>query len=197
MTEQLCRLPYGEGREALMAATIDVVAEKGLRGVTYRAIAGRAGVNHTLVTHHFGSIEGLLACTMEWAVGRSIRESRLERITDFDETFADSLIASITRDPALHLFQFEMLLASRRSPDMRALVEQLYSSYMNTVEHALKQQGLDTANEAATAIFAALDGLMLQFLTINEPARIRAALIHIGQLVRAIPPLPKPDGIVP
>ncbi|NTY90373.1 TetR family transcriptional regulator [Pseudomonas putida] len=195
MTQQSSRLPYGEGREALMAATIDVVAEKGLRGVTYRAIAGRARVNHTLVTHHFGSIEGLLAATMEWAIERSIRESGLERITEFDEAFADSLIASVTREPELQLFQFEMLLESRRSPEMRSLVEKLYASYMNTVELALKEQGLDTANEAAIAIFAALDGLMLQFLTINEPAKIRAALIHIGNLVSTIPPLAGYDGV--
>ncbi|MGJ7546980.1 TetR/AcrR family transcriptional regulator [Pseudomonas alloputida] len=189
MTELSSRLPYGEGREALMAATIDVVAEKGLRGVTYRAIAARARVNHTLVTHHFGSIEGLLAATMEWAIERSIRESGLDRITEFDDSFADALIASVTREPELQLFQFEMLLESRRSPEMKALVEQLYANYMTTVEGALRQHGLDTANEAAVAIFAALDGLMLQFLTISDPDRIRSALVHVGNLVSAIPPL--------
>lgn len=171
-----------------MAAAIDVVAEKGLRGVTYRAIATRAGVNHTLVTHHFGSIEGLLASTMEWAVERSIRETGLERIAEFDEEFADSLIESVAREPELQLFQFEMLLESRRSPEMRNLVEQLYANYIKTVENALKQHGLDTGNEAAIAIFAALDGLMLQFLTISEPKKIRAAVIHVGRLVSALRP---------
>ncbi len=170
-----------------MAAAIDVVAEKGLRGVTYRAIAGRAGVNHTLVTHHFGSIEGLLAATMEWAVERSIRESGLERIADFDNAFADSLIESVSNEPELQLFQFEMLLESRRNPEMRSLVEKLYANYMMTVEAALRNRGLDTRNEAAIAIFAALDGLMLQFLTISGPEKIRAAVIHIGHLVSALP----------
>ncbi|WIX34402.1 TetR family transcriptional regulator [Salinicola sp. JS01] len=188
MTQRSVRLPYGEGREALMAATIDIVAEKGLRGVTYRAVAGRARVNHTLVTHHFGSIQGLLAATMEWAVERSIRESGLERITDFDEAFADALIASVMIEPELQLFQFEMLLESRRNPQLRSLVERLYADYMTTVEQALRARGLDTANEIAMAIFAALDGLMLQFLTITDATRIRAALIHIGNLVRALPP---------
>ncbi|MCE3028886.1 TetR/AcrR family transcriptional regulator [Salinicola sp. DM10] len=188
MTQRSVRLPYGEGREALMAATIDIVAEKGLRGVTYRAVAGRARVNHTLVTHHFGSIQGLLAATMEWAVERSIRESGLERITDFDEAFADALIASVMSEPELQLFQFEMLLESRRNPQLRSLVERLYADYMTTVEQALRARGLDTANEIAMAIFAALDGLMLQFLTITDATRIRAALIHIGNLVRALPP---------
>lgn len=188
MTQQSIRLAYGEGRDALMAAAIEVVAEKGLRGVTYRAIAARAGVNHTLVTHHFGSIEGLLAATMEWAIERSIRETGLERIADFDEQFVDSLIESVTREPELQLFQFEMLLESRRSPEMRNLVQQLYANYMKTVEAALEQKGLDTGNEAAIAIFSALDGLMLQFLTISEPRKIRAAVVHIGRLVSALRP---------
>lgn len=125
---------------------------------------------------------------MEWAVERSIRESGLERITDFDEAFADALIASVMSEPELQLFQFEMLLESRRNPQLRSLVERLYADYMTTVEQALRARGLDTANEIAMAIFAALDGLMLQFLTITDATRIRAALIHIGNLVRALPP---------
>jgi AcrR family transcriptional regulator len=177
------RLPYGDGRDALLSAVIDVVGEKGLRGVTYRAVASRAGVNHTLVTHHFGSIEGLLAATMEWAIQRSIEETGLEKIADFDEDFADSLLETVSKEPELQLFQFEMLLESRRNPEVRALVERLYANYMSTVEDALRQRGLNVDNGAALAIFAALDGLMLQFLTISDPERIKAAVIQVGKLV--------------
>jgi len=177
------RLPYGDGREALLAAVIALVGEKGLRGVTYRAVAARAGVNHTLVTHHFGSIEGLLAATMEWAVQRSIEETGLERIVDFDDNFADSLIATVSAEPELQLFQFEMLLESRRNPEVRLLVERLYAGYMHTVEDALRQRGLVADDAVSLAIFAALDGLMLQFLTISDPVKIRAAVIQVGHMV--------------
>lgn len=183
MNQPSTRLPYGDGRDALLSAVIDVVGEKGLRGVTYRAVASRAGVNHTLVTHHFGSIEGLLAATMEWAIQRSIEETGLEKIADFDENFADSLIETVSKEPELQLFQFEMLLESRRNPEVRALVERLYANYVSTVEDALRQRGLNVDNGAALAIFAALDGLMLQFLTISDPQRIRAAVIQVGKLV--------------
>ncbi|WP_457963800.1 TetR/AcrR family transcriptional regulator [Arthrobacter sp. D1-29] len=183
MNQPSTRLPYGDGRDALLSAVIDVVGEKGLRGVTYRAVASRAGVNHTLVTHHFGSIEGLLAATMEWAIQRSIEETGLEKIADFDENFADSLIETVSKEPELQLFQFEMLLESRRNPEVRALVERLYANYMSTVEDALRQRGLNVDNGAALAIFAALDGLMLQFLTISDPQRIKAAVIQVGKLV--------------
>lgn len=183
MNEPSTRLPYGDGRDALLAAVIDVVGEKGLRGVSYRAVAARAGVNHTLVTHHFGSIEGLLAATMEWAVQRSIQETGLERIVDFDEQFADSLIATVSAEPELQLFQFEMLLESRRNPQVRLLVERLYANYMSTVKDALRQRGLHADDGVSLAIFAALDGLMLQFLTISDPVKIRAAVIQVGRLV--------------
>jgi AcrR family transcriptional regulator len=183
MNQPSTRLPYGDGRDALLSAVIDVVGEKGLRGVTYRAVASRAGVNHTLVTHHFGSIEGLLAATMAWAIQRSIEETGLEKIADFDESFADSLLETVSKEPELQLFQFEMLLESRRNPEVRALVERLYANYMSTVEDALRQRGLNVDNGAALAIFAALDGLMLQFLTISDPEKIRAAVIQVGKLV--------------
>lgn len=186
MSQPSARLPYGDGRDALLAAVIDVVGQKGLKGVTYRAVAAQAGVNHTLVTHHFGSIEGLLAATMEWAVQRSIKETGLERIVDFDDQFADSLIATVSAEPELQLFQFEMLLESRRNPKVRLLVERLYANYMSTVEDALTQRGLPADDGVSLAIFAALDGLMLQFLTISDPIKIRAGVIQVGRLLSVL-----------
>lgn len=177
------RLPYGDGRDALLAAVIDVVAEKGLRGVTYRSVAGRAGVNHTLITHHFGSIEGLLAATLEWAVRRSIDETGLARVADFDEQFADALLASVSSEPELQLFQFEMLLEARRKPELKALLDRLYDNYISTVETALRGRLIDTDDELSRAIFAALDGLMLQFLTFGNPDKIRSAVVQVGRLL--------------
>ncbi|MFE4834675.1 TetR/AcrR family transcriptional regulator [Arthrobacter sp. NPDC056691] len=177
------RLPYGDGRDALLAAVIDVVAEKGLRGVTYRSVAARAGVNHTLITHHFGSIEGLLAATLEWAVQRSIDETGLARVADFDEKFADALLASVSSEPELQLFQFEMLLEARRKPELKALLDRLYDNYISTVETALRERSLDTDDELSRAVFAALDGLMLQFLTFGNPAKIRSAVVQVGRLL--------------
>ncbi|MDR6989880.1 AcrR family transcriptional regulator [Paenarthrobacter nitroguajacolicus] len=186
MSQEARKLPYGDGRDALLAAVLDVVAEKGLRGATYRSVAARAGVNHALVTHHFGSMEGLLAATMEWSVQRSIEETGLSGIADFDGNFADTLIATVSAEPELQLFQFEMILESRRNPQIRAMVERLYANYVSTVEEALTRRGLDTRNEASLAIFAALDGLMLQFLTISDPNRIKSAVAQVGHLISAL-----------
>jgi hypothetical protein len=65
-------------------------------------------------------------------------------------------------------------------------VERLYANYMSTVEDALRQRGLNVDDGASLAIFAALDGLMLQFLTISDPEKIRAAVIQVGKLVATL-----------
>jgi AcrR family transcriptional regulator len=186
MSQEARKLPYGDGRDALLSAVLDVVAEKGLRGASYRSVAARAGVNHALITHHFGSMEGLLAATMEWSVQRSIQETGLSGLAEPDGNFADSLIATVSAEPELQLFQFEMVLESRRNPQIRTLVERLYASYVSTVEDALTRRGLDTGNEAALAIFAALDGLMLQFVTMSHPARIRSAVHQVARMITAL-----------
>ena len=120
---------------------------------------------------------------MEWAVQRSIRETGLEGIPDFDESFADALISSVAAEPELQLFQFEMILEFRRNPEIRAIVDRLYQNYVGTVEEALVKQGIDTSDEVSLAVFAALDGLMLQFLTISDASRIRAAVLQVGRML--------------
>lgn len=190
MSEEPRKITYGDGRDALLAAVVEVVAEKGLRGVTYRAVAARAGVNHTLVTHHFGSIEGLLLATMEWAVQRSISETQLEHIADLHGRFADALMTAVSSEPELQLFQFEMLLEARRKPQIHAIVERLYRNYAGAVEKALRQRGFPVEGETAQAVFAALDGLMLQYLTLGDPARIRAAVNQVVRLLSGLGDVP-------
>src|SRR3712207_5466329 len=66
------RPKHGQGREALLRATVHVVAREGLRGLTYRAVAEEAGVANTLVAHHFGTRDALLQAALEWAAELSI-----------------------------------------------------------------------------------------------------------------------------
>ncbi|NDE60146.1 MAG: TetR family transcriptional regulator, partial [Acidimicrobiia bacterium] len=50
--------------DRLLAAAGDLLVEVGPHGATVREIARRAGVNHGLVHHYFGSKEGLLRAAM-------------------------------------------------------------------------------------------------------------------------------------
>ncbi|GAA1125039.1 TetR/AcrR family transcriptional regulator [Citricoccus alkalitolerans] len=183
MNNEVERPPYGEGRNALMSAVMRIVATKGLRGVTYRAVASDAGVNHNLINHHFGSLEDLLTATMERAVERAIENTELALFADLDERYADALTASVDSEPEVHLFQFEMLLEARRHPERRESSRRLYDNYVKSVQDALRRRGMEANDALCSAIFAAMDGLMLQFLTIGDPAKIKAAVIEVGKLV--------------
>jgi len=50
--------------EKLVTAAAELIAEVGPRAATVRAVAARAGVNHGLVHHYFGSKDALLRAAM-------------------------------------------------------------------------------------------------------------------------------------
>lgn len=54
-----------EGREALLRAARDLLAEKGLPGVTSREVAERAGVQPALVSYYFGGKDALLQAVID------------------------------------------------------------------------------------------------------------------------------------
>jgi AcrR family transcriptional regulator len=155
---------YGTGREALLAATVHVVARKGLRGLTFRAVAEHAGVNNTLVAHHFGTRSLLIKAALEWSVQQSIGLSQLEILPATEEEFCESILALIAENPDLQIFQYEMILESRRQPELADAVQQLYASYITAFAEGLHRIGFGQDEGAAQAAFAALDGLVLQLL---------------------------------
>ena len=54
-------------RTALLAAAAELVAESGIRAVTFARVGERAGYSRGMVTHHFGSKQGLLEALVQEA----------------------------------------------------------------------------------------------------------------------------------
>lgn len=176
---------YGEGREALLAATVEVVAENGLHGLTLRAVAERAGVTNTLVSHHFGTKDKLLHEAVAWATARAIRLSDLSATETIDGDFARALVELVASEPHLQVFQYEFVLESRRRPDLREEAVALYEGYIQALELALIQHGHINTRPLARAAFAALDGLVIQQLTVADPEAVRDAIECVGRLLQA------------
>lgn len=175
---------YGKGREALLRAAVDVVADKGLRGLTYRAVAGAAGVNNTLVAHHFGSRDALIAAALDWASEQSIASSRLREAASQETSFTGALMQLLLEDPALQVFQYEMILEARRRPELAEPVAALYGSYVSALADGLRAFGFyNNVEVVARSLFAALDGLVLQYLAGVPREDIAAALEEVHQVV--------------
>lgn len=176
---------YGKGREALLAATVQVVAERGLHGLTLRAVAEVAGVNNTLISHHFGTKDALLHEAVAWATARAIRLSDLSAAETIDGNFAGALVELVASEPHLQIFQYEFVLESRRRPDLRAEAVALYEGYIEGLELALARHGHADTKPLARAVFAALDGLVFQQLTVADGAVVQTAIERIGSLLEA------------
>jgi AcrR family transcriptional regulator len=59
----MCGMAYHHGdlRQALVAAAVEAIAEKGPAALSLRDLARRVGVSHAAPVHHFGDKAGLLA----------------------------------------------------------------------------------------------------------------------------------------
>jgi len=174
---------YGQGREALLAAAVKVVARGGLRKLTYRSVAAEAGVTHGLVAHHFGSRDALLEETLGWAVRRSIETSSLVPASGRLEDFAATLAGFITADPDLQAFQYELKLEASRRPELRHHVDLLYDAYRAAVREALAC--FDVSREMTEIVFAALDGLVFHQVTSGAPERTEESVEALRRLLVA------------
>ncbi|MBE8477618.1 TetR/AcrR family transcriptional regulator [Streptomyces justiciae] len=178
------RVDYGTGREALLNAAVRVVAKGGLRKLTYRAVAEEAGVTHGLVVHHFGSRDALIEAALEHAVRTSASTSALEPGTGNVSDFAAGLADMVVRDPAMQTFQYELMLESRRRPELLPQIRALYGEYFDATERELSRILPEDATPAMTRlVFAALEGLVLHQLVLGEPEVTEAALKELRALL--------------
>ncbi|QKZ20847.1 TetR/AcrR family transcriptional regulator [Streptomyces chartreusis] len=181
------RLHYGEGRQALLSAAVRVVARGGLRKLTYRAVAEEAGVTHGLVVHHFGSRDALIAEALTHTIRTSLSTGALEPGTGKVADFSTGLSEMVTADPDIQAFQYELLLESRRRPELLPQIRALYDEYFDATQRELSRMLPAGADKAlARLVFAALDGLVLHQLVLSEPEATDAALEQLRALLRLL-----------
>lgn len=181
----------GERRQALLDATMRVVAARGLRGFTYRAVAKEAGVTHGLVQHYFGTLEALLeeALTASFERDRSHAPPHQSRTVD---EVADNLPSHIDETRTQQAFQFEVLIESMRRPELRPHMRRIYENYLQAMEERLQRAGLPEDPHLARLVFAALDGLVLQRLLLEEDGDMEPCLDWLRVLLTGLTPTGAP-----
>ena len=177
------RVSRGEGRQALIEATVRVVARDGLDRLTFRSAAKEAGVTHGLATYHFGSREAMVTEALEWATQAGIEESRLDTHGGRLDDLAADLPALIERDPDSAAFQFAMALEGRRRPELAAQIRRLYEHYLDATGASLRSAGLERDEDTARVVFAAIDGLVLQQLISGDADATARALARLRGLL--------------
>jgi AcrR family transcriptional regulator len=144
-------------------------------------------VTHGLVRHYFGSRDELVREAFRYAVQQSTERSVLRAGSGSLEDFGAGLGSVVAADRALQSFQYDMLLAALRRPDLLPEVQEIYSDFFRVVGREMRQAGLDDPDGAlARLVFAALDGLVIQQLLYDRPRETETAIIRLRQLLKAL-----------
>lgn len=172
-------------RQALLDATVLVVARGGLRNLTYRAVAAEAGIAHSLVRHYFGTREALIAAALEDTLRVAIDLYDSLQTGDSVETFLSGMVSLVSANPDSQVFQYELMLESRRNSELADQIRTLYAAYLDATQVALAKLGAPPDEASTLLVYAALDGLVLHLLVSDDPkatdaalARLRAILEH-------------------
>ncbi|MFB9840054.1 TetR/AcrR family transcriptional regulator [Actinoallomurus acaciae] len=154
-------------REKIANAAIAVVAERGVEGVTHRAVAAAAGVPLGSTTYHFATLDDLLAVALRTAADHNVARLRawerdLPAGADLAAALTDLVVRGLTEERSQTVVEYELYVAALHRPPLRpasngwddALVE-LFASRTDAVTGRL--------------LAAAFCGLLMQALLADPP----------------------------
>ena len=188
------RRPYhreteAKRRQALITATLALVAEGGPRSATVRAIAERAGVTAGLIRHYFQSKDALIAIAYRHLMERMTAESAavLKAAPRDPQARLAAFVAASLRppvvDPEALVLWATFLQDTRRDPAMLEIHRLTYLGFrdlLQTLIAALPQtRNEDELRQVAIACNAVIDGLWMEGSALPE-AFATGELVRIG-----------------
>ncbi|MDA3644816.1 TetR family transcriptional regulator [Saccharopolyspora indica] len=163
------RLKGERRRRAIIDAALRVVAREGVGAVSHRNIAREAGVPPASIAYYFDGIDDLLvAGLLEGCEGLIeqldvLREQVQER-TDWPRAIAENLAGLLRDHRERTLGEYELYLLAARRPALRPAARrwiEAASGYVN--------DGRGGDEPVIRALFAAIDGILMQGLIADEP----------------------------
>ena len=80
--------PPKDLRRTILDTTATLIAEEGVRGVSFREVARRAGVSHQAPYHHFGNLSGIVGTLAQEGFRNLTRAMREACVDDADSVAA-------------------------------------------------------------------------------------------------------------
>jgi AcrR family transcriptional regulator len=176
----------GGGREALCRALVAVVARDGLDGVTFRSVAREAGVTAGLASYHFADRDTMVREALQWAAQHSTSTSRISPDVDDVSAFASTLPEMMREHAEDSLFSYELILAAARRPELAPDVQRSYDVFIDAVRDSLERFGLAGDPVLANVVFAAVDGLCIQYLIYGDSDATRAGVASLQRMIQVL-----------
>jgi AcrR family transcriptional regulator len=186
-------------RERLLTAVSDVCLERGISGMSLRALAQGAGSNNRMLLYYFGSKEQLLVAALREAGSRfPLLADALSALTAPRRPLEERLeaawdaISAPENEPFLRLF-FEVLgLSARDAARFAEFAAELITDWPARVAAALAAEGVPPAVAAdlADQLVALWRGLQIELISGADRARVRRsyadAAAAMAQRIRSV-----------
>jgi len=173
----------GEARQHLLDDAIDYVADHGLTDLSLRGLAAELGTSHRMLSHHFGSKEGLWV-----AIIREVEQRQRVAISDMtttsSESFADAMRSwwRHISDPSLwpneRLFFEVYVQALHGRPPTSELLDGIVDSWLDPAAELAEAMGVphEEARTFARLGVAVTRGLLLDLLATKDREGVDAAM---------------------
>lgn len=178
-------------RMALLDAAIDVLADRGARGLTFRAVDEVTGVPPGTASNYFTSRDALLTQASERLFVRLTPNpdevtSRFaeEHTIGLYETLMRDILRRASEDTRGHLALLELRLEATRRPEIRTALSAHYRANLDTIVSTHVDEGFPGDQTTAALVYLAMTGLLVEALTL--PEILDATGRTIDELVRDI-----------
>jgi DNA-binding transcriptional regulator YbjK len=170
-------------RQAILDATVRVIAAGGLSSVTHRAVAAEAGVSTASTTYHFATLDDLLQATLSSLSATGV--ARLARAVELAEsgafTLADAattfLVEELGPNRDAFIANLELQFASVRRPAWSTVMTNTYDAFVELIEHYVGDE------HAARAIFSAAFGFAVHHVIQGSHPTDRTCRRFVDDLV--------------
>jgi DNA-binding transcriptional regulator YbjK len=190
--------PARDGRERILLATLAIVGEVGVDGVTHRAVAARAGVSPGSTTHHFSGRTDLLREAFRLYLRRAdlliaALDEELRSVHDPRQrvlTLIESLVGVELHQPEVMRAEYHLYLFAATDPTLAADVRVWESHLVATLAVPLERAGAPRPLQAARTVVNLVRGFELERLV--DPrleasdlrSRLDLVLASVGDRVR-------------
>ncbi|TCO30552.1 TetR family transcriptional regulator [Kribbella steppae] len=158
MTKQV---PLGaDRRDAIADAAIHLVATRGLRGLTHRAVDAEAGLPPGSTSYYLRTRSALLTACVNRMLARDLSASPPMSVGPPLDLLIEMAV-NLARDrPDDLIARYELSLEASRQPELRAAIDEGGRQLRAMLAHVLGGLGVPNPSEAAWPVAAMLDGLM-------------------------------------
>jgi DNA-binding transcriptional regulator YbjK len=163
-------------RRLLLEATLEIIARRGVGGVTQRAVAAQAGVSAASVFYYFDTIDHLLGEVLRMVNGRYVAGLRAAR-GDGLAVLADLVADSVTTSRQLAIAELELYMRAIRDPGLREELRSWWAAVDDLIRPSVADPNL------RALLVAAVDGLFLRQLAADHPMdrdAVRALLAGVA-----------------